>query len=149
MVEQRGAEKRHIGEARDRRGWEGLHVGQLGRLAEDETVAVEAQAGAQHGHAQARHMLAQSQGDGENTHECAEHQARGGGRGHAQPQAAAEVGYREAAHGAQQHDPFDTEIQYAGAFTEHLTDGGAQQRCGDAQHGGEETCLENLIENDR
>ena len=126
MIENHGPDEGQLGQSGNGHRREGLHIGWLGRLTENESVTIKAQAGAQHGDAKPGDVLAESQGDGEQAHERAEYDTRRCRRRHPQPQAAAEIGHGKAAHGAEQHDAFDAEIEHAGAFAEHLADGGAQ-----------------------
>ena len=146
LVEQHRSEPGQVGEAGQRQRREGLDMRRLRRLAEDQPVEIEAEARAQHGHAEPRDMLAEAEAHGQQAHQQPEAHAGGRGDSDAEPQLAGEPGGREPDHGAEQHDAFDAEVEHAGALGEHLAERREQQRRRHPDHGGEEADLQDLIE---
>ncbi|VTR69269.1 hypothetical protein DESC_740008 [Desulfosarcina cetonica] len=144
VIEENRSQDRDGRQARNRQRREGGDLGNRGGLAEDQPVEKEGETRAEQGHADTRHMLAKPQADGEQPHEQAGQHAGGHGRGHAQPEAAGEVGRGETGHGGQHHDAFDAQVENAGALGEKFSQGGENQRRGDADQGGEESYLAEL-----
>jgi hypothetical protein len=115
-------------------------------LAENQRVEVEAEAGAQHGHAESRDMLAKAEAHRKEGQQQPEAHTGRRRDSDAEPELPGEIGGREPDHGAKQHDTLDPEIEHAAALGEHLTKGREEQRRRHPNHGGEEADLQNLIE---
>ena len=127
---------------RDRYGCHGDDVRRHRRLAEDQPVEIEGEAAGEQRHADAGNVLADAEHDGEQRHDQPGERAGRQRREDADEEVAAEIGRREADHGAEQHDPLDAEIEDAGALIDRLAERGKEQRRRDADHRREEADVE-------
>jgi hypothetical protein len=91
-------------------------------------------------------MLAQTQGDGEESHQESRRRSSQHSRQDAQPETAAEVCSGETGHRPEKHDPFDAEVEDSTTFSEHLAQCRENEGRRDSQDGGEKADLEDLPE---